>query len=54
MVATESLKDIVLDATKEVFESMVFLSLDESTLAVDPSDQAFLARITFRGGIEGC
>jgi CheY-specific phosphatase CheX len=54
MVATESLKDIVLDAAKEVFESMVFLSLDESTMAVDPSDQAFLARITFRGGIEGC
>jgi chemotaxis protein CheX len=54
MVTTESLKDIVLGAAKDVFESMVFTTLEESRRAVDPSDPAFLASITFRGGVEGC
>lgn len=54
MVAIESLKDIVLSAAKEVFESMVFTSLEESSTGVGPSDTAFLASITFQGGVEGC
>jgi chemotaxis protein CheX len=54
MVTTESLKDTVLDAAKEVFESMVFTSLEESCAAVSPSDTAFLASITFHGDIQGC
>jgi chemotaxis protein CheX len=54
MVTTESLKDIVLDAAKDVFASMVFTSLEESGSVVDPSDAAYLASITFRGGVEGC
>jgi chemotaxis protein CheX len=54
MVTTESLKDIVLDAAKEVFESMVFTSLEESSDTAARNNAAFLASITFRGGVEGC
>jgi CheY-specific phosphatase CheX len=54
MVTTESVRMAVLDAAKEVFESMVFTSLEASEAPAAPGNEAFLASITFKGGLEGC
>ncbi len=54
MLTTESVQKAVLDSAKEVFDTMVLISLEPSATADRPSDTAFLASITFTGGIEGC
>ena len=55
MVTTTSLKDRVLDSAKEVFETMVFMALEEVT---EPpakiEDVTLLGTITFKGPLEGC
>ncbi len=53
MVTAVSIKDIVLDSAKEVFETMVFMSLEETEEAFDPAEITLLGNITFMGGIEG-
>ena len=53
MVTAVSIKDILLDSAKEVFETMVFMSLEEAQAALDPAEVTLLAGITFMGDIEG-
>jgi chemotaxis protein CheX len=54
MVTTDGLRSSVLDSAKEVFTSMVCVPIEEAGTPTPPSDAAFLATITFKGGIEGC
>ncbi len=54
MVTMESLQAVLLDAAKEVFETMVFTSLEPADSPAPAGNEAFLATITFKGGLEGC
>ena len=55
MATTTSLKDRVLDSAKEVFETMVFMALEEVTgPPAEIEDVTLLGTITFKGPLEGC
>ena len=55
MVTTVALKDVLVDSAKEVFETMVFMTLAESDPAeAGLSDVTLLGSITFKGDMEGC
>lgn len=58
MVTTISLKDALLSGAQEVFETMVFMALEEVDDAADAADccedVSLLGTITFKGSIEGC
>ena len=55
MTTTLSLKDALLESTKEVFETMVFMALNEVEEQLPPSQEAtLLGTITFTGNVEGC
>ncbi|MBN1362378.1 MAG: chemotaxis protein CheX [Sedimentisphaerales bacterium] len=55
MVTTVSLKDALLGGAQEVFETMVFMALEEVDVAEECSeDVSLLGSITFTGNIEGC
>ena len=55
MVDEVCLNDALLAGTKEVFETMIFIDLEETT---EPNQKiegdALLGSITFKNGIEGC
>jgi chemotaxis protein CheX len=55
MLTMVSLKEVLLEGAKEVFETMVFMALEESqeeTMSLD--ETALLGTITFKGRLEGC
>lgn len=55
MITTVGLKDVLLDGAREVFETMVFMTLAESqenSPAIE--EMTLLGSITFKGSIEGC
>jgi chemotaxis protein CheX len=55
MVTTVSLKEVLLDGAKEVFETMVFMALAESGPEdAELSGMTLLGSITFKGDMEGC
>jgi len=55
MTAVLALKDVLLDSAKEVFESMVFMSLEKCDEGLPQSpDATLLGTITFTGELEGC
>jgi chemotaxis protein CheX len=54
MTTTLSLRDTLLSSAKEVFESMVFLALEEVEDLAPCDEAAFLGTVTFIGDIEGC
>jgi chemotaxis protein CheX len=54
MLTIELVQKAVLDSAKEVFDTMVLISLEPSVAADRPGDSAILSSITFKGGIEGC
>ena len=55
MTAVLSLKDVLLDSAKEVFESMVFMALEAvEEEAPETTDVTLLGTITFTGDLEGC
>ena len=55
MVTTMPLKDTVLDSAKEVFETMVFMALEEAQEeGPEMEDTTLLGTITFKGRLEGC
>lgn len=55
MATTLSLKDVLLDGAKEVFETMVFMALEEvEGQRPDPAGVTLLGTITFAGSLEGC
>ncbi len=55
MITTVSFKDALLDGAKEVFETMVFMALEEAPeKSPDINEEALLGTITFKGNLEGC
>jgi chemotaxis protein CheX len=55
MITTVSLKEALLDSAREVFETMVFMALEESGPdTVNVEEPALLGTITFKGHLEGC
>ena len=55
MVTTVSLKDVLLDGAREVFETMVFMALAQADPEdADLSNVTLLGSITFKGDMEGC
>ena len=55
MITTVSLKDALLDGAREVFETMVFMAMEESSDdTASLGDTTLLGSITFKGDLEGC
>jgi chemotaxis protein CheX len=55
MITTVSLKETLLESAKEVFETMVFMAIEEAgTEGAHVSEPALLGTITFKGSLEGC
>jgi chemotaxis protein CheX len=55
MATTISLADSLLAGAKEVFETMIFMSLEPcSDGAAVVADDGLLGTITFKGSLEGC
>ena len=55
MITTVSIRDALLDAAREVFETMAFMALEESEGGIDWKDEeSLLGSITFKGSLEGC
>jgi CheY-specific phosphatase CheX len=56
MITTVSFKDALLNGAKEVFETMVFMALEEATEQSPDinNNEALLGTITFKGTLEGC
>jgi len=55
MIATPLVKDCLLDSAREVFETMVFMALEEAGDEVPDIDEdlSLLGTITFKGAVEG-
>ena len=55
MLKQISFADVLLDSAKEVFETMIFMSLEKSPEAAVVIDgSALIGTITFKGNMEGC
>lgn len=55
MIKLASLNEILLESAKEIFETMVFIDLAETTEPdQDIEGWALLGTITFKGAIKGC
>jgi len=55
MMTTTSLRESVLDGAKEVFETMIFMALEEIEGQMwEMGDVTLLGTITFKGSLEGC
>ena len=49
------MNDVLLDAAKEVFQTMIFLGIERSSDAKPATEHdTLLASITFKGDLEGC
>lgn len=53
MIEQKTYHETVLDAAKEVFETMIFMEI-EPTASSEQIDHSLLGSITFRGNLEGC
>jgi len=55
MIDEICLNEKLLDAAKEIFETMIFVNFEESSNQEDTIEgDSLLGSITFKGGIEGC
>jgi chemotaxis protein CheX len=55
MMTTVSLKDALLDSAREVFETMVFMAMEDSSDdTTSLGETTLLGSITFKGHLEGC
>lgn len=54
MITTVPLKDALLDGAREVFETMVFMAMEESGDETSLGQTTLLGSITFKGDLEGC
>ncbi|MEN6577515.1 MAG: chemotaxis protein CheX [Phycisphaerales bacterium] len=55
MMTTVSLKGALLDSAKEVFETMVFMAMEDSSDdTTSLGETTLLGSITFKGHLEGC
>lgn len=49
-----TLNDTVIDAAREVFETMIFMEVETSATPCEITGEALLGSITFKGYLEGC
>jgi CheY-specific phosphatase CheX len=54
MIDQICLSDVLLNAAKEVFETMILMDIELSPEPSVPEKDALLSSITFKGDIEGC
>lgn len=55
MIEEICLTETLLDAAKEVFETMIFMNIEKASDQASKADgPVVLGMITFKGGIEGC
>ena len=55
MIDEICLNETLLDAAKEIFETMIFVKFEESSNQKDTIEgDSLLGSITFKGGLEGC
>ncbi len=55
MIEQICLDELLLDAAKEVFNTMIFMSIEKSGHSTqDTNDDTILGSITFQGNMEGC
>lgn len=54
MITDICFEDILLDSTKEVFETMIFMNVDLCPDCIGVEGDSLLGSITFTGNIEGC
>lgn len=54
MMTTVSMRDTLLDAARDVFETMAFMALEETPDEVTKTNDSLLGSITFKGNLEGC
>ena len=55
MIEQLCLNEVLIESAKEVFETMVFMDLTETTESDQNAESwALLGSITFKGGMEGC
>lgn len=54
MIEQKTYHETVLEAAKEVFETMIFMEIEPSTKPLNGDSACLLGSITFRGNLEGC
>lgn len=54
MITEISFTDVLLESAKEVFETMIFMTVDENFDKLSVEGDCLLGSITFTGNIEGC
>lgn len=54
MIEQKTYHETVLEAAKEVFETMIFMEIEPAASAPAPTDCSLLGSITFKGNLEGC
>ena len=55
MIEQKTYYDTVLEAAKEVFETMIFMEIEPTEESVPPTDtNVLMGSITFKGSMEGC
>ncbi|MEN6308352.1 MAG: chemotaxis protein CheX [Anaerohalosphaeraceae bacterium] len=57
MLEQLTMEQTILDAAREVFETMIFMDIESAEAASQessPEGAALMGSITFRGGLEGC
>lgn len=55
MMTTVSMRDTLLEAARDVFETMAFMALEETQEEVScAAGESLLGSITFKGNLEGC
>ena len=54
MIEQACFSDVLLEGAREVFETMMFMDLEENPDSVIGAGETFLSSITFTGELEGC
>ena len=54
MITEICFEDVLLESAKEVFETMIFMAVEQCPDCVAVEGEALLGSITFTGSIEGC
>jgi chemotaxis protein CheX len=55
MMTSVSLKDVLLEAARDVFETMAFMALEEKPQEIAwQEEDCLLGSVTFKGNLEGC
>ena len=54
MVEEKTLSNLLLDASQEIFETMILMEIEKDTEPIVFTDETMVATITFSGSEEGC